>query len=556
MANRVLIVGIDGGTLDIVEPLVHSGKLPNLAKLMTSGTSGRLTSVFPPITSPAWSAFLTGKNPGKHGVFDFKKSKRGIMEVPVNATDIKTDPLWRLLTRAGKTCCFLNVPMTFPPEPVTGAMVSGIPCPPTPIQTFPAELAHELDALGYRVYTKKSYYQLEKLDFVEDVLETTQRQAKAALYLMRKLNWDLFMVVFMGSDWLQHFFWKYWDPQHPHFSAAEATKYNTIPRFYELIDKIAGELMHEAGEATTTFVVSDHGFGPLHKHVYINNWLMKLHLLRMKRQKVTVRLISALLNRTGLSVEKIANLSMKYVPKPLMQRLPDSLFDDFNAFFAKLSLAPFFNVEDVEWSDTKAYCAGHIGQIWVNLKARNPNGIVKGDEYEPLREHIIARLHELTDPSDGGKVVTDVFRREEVYSGPYTSQGPDILFVMREMRYLAWEGIQHGDSIFVDPDNLSSGSHRLEGMLIAGGHGIMHDRKPLGSNLVDILPTVLHILDVPIPEDTDGRCLTDIFDSSSEFAKRPIRFETQQTSKSVNFEWSPEDKKIVEQKLRDLGYVA
>jgi predicted AlkP superfamily phosphohydrolase/phosphomutase len=232
------------------------------------------------------------------------------------------------------------------------------------------------------------------------------------------------------------------------------------------------------------------------------------------------------------------------------------LFDDFNAFFAKLSLAPFFNVEDVEWSDTKAYCAGHIGQIWVNLKARNPNGIVKGDEYEPLREHIIARLHELTDPSDGGKVVTDVFRREEVYSGPYTSQGPDILFVMREMRYLAWEGIQHGDSIFVDPDNLSSGSHRLEGMLIAGGHGIMHDRKPLGSNLVDILPTVLHILDVPIPEDTDGRCLTDIFDSSSEFAKRPIRFETQQTSKSVNFEWSPEDKKIVEQKLRDLGYVA
>src|SRR5438105_1769979 len=135
MSNRALIIGIDGGTMDIVEPLVRAGRLPNLARIMARGVSGTLSSVIPPITSPAWSTILSGKNPGKHGVFDFKRPRLGTREVPVNSTDIKADPLWRLLSRAGKTCCLLNVPMTYPPEPVNGHIVSGFPCPPAPIRT-------------------------------------------------------------------------------------------------------------------------------------------------------------------------------------------------------------------------------------------------------------------------------------------------------------------------------------------------------------------------------------------------------------------------------------
>ena len=128
--RKVICIGLDGATFDLIRPWLSKGKLPNIGRIIKDGVWGELESVIPPVSAPAWTSFMTGKNPGKHGIFGFKKEKQGTYEeLFVNRKLIKSETLWKCLSDVGKKVIVINVPLTYPPEEINGYLMSGMDTP-------------------------------------------------------------------------------------------------------------------------------------------------------------------------------------------------------------------------------------------------------------------------------------------------------------------------------------------------------------------------------------------------------------------------------------------
>jgi predicted AlkP superfamily phosphohydrolase/phosphomutase len=239
--RRVLVIGLDGATFDVMKPLVAAGRLPCIAGLMQRGVTGSLRSTLPPLTMPAWSSFITGVNPGQHGLVDFIRRQPGSYDyAPVSAADRQAESLWSMVSRQDKRVIVINVPGTYPPESVNGCLVSGMTTPSSATTfTHPPELTAELHRLtgGYRTHTGWAYSRGRVERFVRSVYDTTEVQVQAAKHLMAQQSWDLFVYVFTGTDRLQHGLWHCLDPEHPlHLQDGPNPYRETIPRFYERVD--------------------------------------------------------------------------------------------------------------------------------------------------------------------------------------------------------------------------------------------------------------------------------------------------------------------------------
>ena len=205
---KVFVVGLDGATLDLIAPWAAQGELPTLARIMREGAYGDLCTVIPPMTAPAWTSFMTGVNPGRHGIIDFVQRRAGSYAIaPVNGSHRRARSLWDLAGAAGRQVGAINVPLTYPPEPVNGFMVTGMLTPseasaPGQTYTWPPELADELDRAvgGYRIHMKPSYARGSVDEFLDDLPVLTRKQVAAAQHLMRNREWDLFALVLRGVD--------------------------------------------------------------------------------------------------------------------------------------------------------------------------------------------------------------------------------------------------------------------------------------------------------------------------------------------------------------------
>lgn len=273
----MLVIGLDGATFAQLDPLLEQGLLPNLAALRERGTHGTLQTILPAISPPAWTSAVTGVNPGKHNIFDFfHMSKTGPHALLTSALDRRAHPVWHFLNEDGLKTGIMNIPMTFPPDRVDGFFISGFPFGQAETGfTYPSELERELGDYPLDLFGE-SLPPGEEGRLLAHFVKTADAHVAAAKKLMTEKEWDLFWVVFTGTDKVQHFYWKYADPEHPLHTPAGAAQFgDAIREMYERLDRAIGELVELAGPDADVVVMSDHGFGPIYRELRLENWLAR-----------------------------------------------------------------------------------------------------------------------------------------------------------------------------------------------------------------------------------------------------------------------------------------
>jgi predicted AlkP superfamily phosphohydrolase/phosphomutase len=543
--GKVVMIGLDGAPFGVIQRLTEEGVLPNIKKLIEEGAFGPLLSSYLPETPIAWTSIVTGKNAGKHGVYDWGERVEGSYDIGLSLShSCKEPPLWEMIGEEGRKSGIFNVPLTYPPRPLNGFLVSGFDTPNTKVCfTYPDSLSEEIRSRikDYVLVEREAYTRGNERKYVDDILYVLEKKEAAALYLIDRYEMDFGLFVFMEIDHLHHKLWRLLE------EGSEEEK-RLFQEVYQRMDETVGKIVNRFDGETTFILVSDHGAGPLEGIMFINKWLMEEGWLKLKRGPSLY--LKSFLSRTNLFV-KGYRLLCKFGLGRLAKLLPASLQYDL--------ATSFISFGDVDWERTKAYAFGKYGQIFINLEGREPQGIVgPGEEYEQLLKEISQRLLKLVHPRTGGQMVREVLRKEKLYQGPMLKKAPDLSFVIGDFRYDS--SVQFGlgiDGIFGIPVFEDSGTHRREGILIASGKGIKTNFNIKGATLVDIAPTALYLLNLPIPNDMDGNVLTTMF--REDWIKgHPIRHkekESKDSSPETKTELSLEEMEMVKKRLRSLGYL-
>jgi predicted AlkP superfamily phosphohydrolase/phosphomutase len=549
--TKVLVIGLDGAPYDLIKRLSNQGKIPNITNAIENGVFGKLTSTIPPVSPTAWSSFMTGKNPGKHGIFDHGVKREGTYDFR-SGTPMEGKSLWTILSEAEKKVGVVRVPKTYPPEHVNGFMVTP-QVTSFPEATYPTSLERELkqEIEDFEASLKVPYPPGKEKDFIEDLRRSVKKKANETLYLMERYEWDFFMTVFFDGDTVQHFFWKYLDPNHPLYDSKEAEKFgDIIINYYELIDDVIGNIFKRIENDTTIVIMSDHGAGSVYKNFYINEWLQTLGLLKLNEKPKTEFLTEETLIQNKF-VQSLFSLLMKLIPFPFLKK---------RLFKAAYSLVPSASfLPDINWPNTKVYSTGGGGycSIFINLEGSAPQGTVKpGKEYEQLRSQITNILYELKDPKTNEKIIDKVYKREELYEGPNSIKAPDLLGVIKDFSYSALSSCRsEGGAFFVPLTKTDlSGVHRLNGTFIIKGPHIKKGVEIKKAKIIDLVPTILHLMNVPAPLDIDGSVLKEIFKPDSPLVKRKTEYQPPSVEKEKRY-LSEEDEEKIKERLKRLGYI-
>ncbi|MGH2536681.1 MAG: alkaline phosphatase family protein [Candidatus Promineifilaceae bacterium] len=537
---RTLIVGIDGATFDLVRPWAAAGHLPNLARLMEEGAHGPLASTLPPVTSPAWPSFMTGCNPGKHGVFDFIQAKGNDFSL-VNSSQIRQPTLWQRLSAAGYRAGVLNVPVTYPPQPINGFMVTGILSPTGGQICYPADLIGRYQAeLGdYRYAPRVQYKPGNEAEFIADLYDLVRAQAEWALKLMAAEPWDVLMVHFISLDILMHALWRFMDRSHPRHEPGPFE--HALREGYQLVDDYLGRLMEQAA-ADHVFVMSDHGFGPLHKIVNLNIFLMQAGFLKLRGDLLTRLRAGAF--RRGLTPAGVYHLLERLGLQNLAARASK---ETRNQIVAKL-----LSFDSVDWRRTRAYSLGHVGQIYLNLAGREAQGVVRPEEYDGTLKALIEALGELRDEA-GRPLVSQIISRAEAHHGPFAADGPDLHLVLDDYKMIAFPLFATNGEVVTEQIRGDSGCHRREGVFIAWGAEVGAGLALAEADITDVAPTLLHLLGRPVPAVMDGRVIESIFKR-----RREVAFEEEGQDdgyRPAGEALSVEETAQIEARLRSLGYL-
>ena len=272
MSEKIIVIGLDGATFDVIIPMIQRGKLPNIAEVMKDGTSGELISTIPSDTPPAWSSFMTGKYPDKHGVFYFNHHSPNPLELkfrPVNSTSIKTDTLWDNLSRNSKRMILINVPLTYPTPKINGIVISGLMTPPNRDDyIYPPEMRDEINKIagGYRLdpnpLENPATLGITPEQWISELFDIEEKRGKVAKYLLNNASWDFFMVVFSLTDRISHRCWEQYN--------CMDKSIDPVSKAYKTVDRLIGELLSGVDKKTSLIILSDHGFGAV-KRIFFTN---------------------------------------------------------------------------------------------------------------------------------------------------------------------------------------------------------------------------------------------------------------------------------------------
>ena len=553
--GKVITIGLDGATFDLIKPWVADGYLPTLRRLMEEGAHGTLRSTLPPMTAPAWTSFATGCNPGKHGLYDWvAREPDSYKFTPVTALDGRAPTLYTMIGEYDRKVLALNVPMTYPPVSVNGVMVSGMPTPSTKVTfTYPESTYQEIvSAIGdYVLYPDpgEAYSDSGIDSFLDRLYRCTDLRMKAFDYLRTREEADFAMMVFNGTDTISHAMWKFMDREHPLHDPQKYDQYgHAIRDYYQYVDNKLAAIVDDLNDDTTLIIMSDHGFGPFHKFIHVNNWLIREGFMSLRsglRSRVKQTLSSA-----GFSPMNVYSTLMQLGYGKLKGRV-------VRGSGQGLLKTLFLSFEDVDWTETKAYSMGNVGQIYINVRGREPLGSVEpGAEYEGVRERVMSHLRELRDPDTGEEIVESIYRREEVYQGEEAEHAPDIIFIPKRLEYFGFGEYEFGSHKIVDPMKRGiSGTHRMNGIFLAYGAAVRPGVEVEGASLVDLAPTILHMMSVPIPEHVDGRVLDELFLPDFEPAPVNGQHRSHDEAYSLGEGLTEEEKQIVSERLRNLGYI-
>jgi predicted AlkP superfamily phosphohydrolase/phosphomutase len=452
--------------LDCAEPSLvfdrWADRLPNLTGLAERGRHGPLASTVPPITIPAWPAMLTSRDPGALGLYGFRnRIDHSYAQLEV-ASSLRLDrpALDQILSRRRMTSIMLGVPLTYPPRPLRGLMVSGPLTPGRDAEfTFPPHLKAELDrAAGGRYRIDVSGFRTADKDGLIDALNrTTDARFQAAGHLIDYYDWDLFMMVEMGVDRVQHGFWRFSDPAHRAWRPGHRYE-NVILDYYRRVDRWVGRLIDRAPPETLILVVSDHGAQALEGGFALNQWLIEQGHLRLIR-----------------------------TPDPPRRPYPDL----------------------IDWPNTAAWAeGGYFGRVFVNQAGREPQGTVPADRREAFLDRLTAEVEAIVKP-DGSPMGNRVLRPERIYR---EARGvpPDLMVFLGDLTWRAAAPAGAGQPLYLTENDTGpdDANHAPHGVFI----GAVKDRPLLagrldGLTLYDVAPTVLDYLGVDPPPDMIGRSI-------------------------------------------------
>jgi predicted AlkP superfamily phosphohydrolase/phosphomutase len=466
-----------------------------------------------------------------------------------NGARVRQKTLWRLLSEAGKSVGAMGVPMTYPPESVNGYVVAGLETPGRHATfTYPAELHEELrtavgeyDLHGDFVDVRDPGVYLDRL------LGMIDNQAKAACYLLTNRPTDLSVVVLGMTDRAQHCFWRFWDSTHPAFEDSVPDRVtNAMRHTYRRVDTALASMIESVPEPKNVMVVSDHGFAPCHKLVRLSQWLEERgHLVSQSQQAVGFSLLRGVWAQAS-----------RYAPRWLKDWLKNSLPG------LRDQVASFLLLSRVDWSQTKAFaiCTQH-GYVYLNQKERFPQGIVGAEEAEALLRQLRNELTELVDPETGECMVAKVHATRDLYPGPLMEELPDLIVEWKEGYIARSDAKERRDGAIVQPLGQSiedwSGAHDRNGILLADGPNLRSPGVIQGARLMDVAPTLLHLLGEPVPDTMSGDVLTDLFreDWLRENPVRRVKADPGAAPTAPEQPFSPEDEAALEERLRDLGYM-
>jgi predicted AlkP superfamily phosphohydrolase/phosphomutase len=517
--SPVVVFGLDGATWEIAQPLIEAGRMPNLARLVAQGVAGSLASTVPPISAAAWTTFLTGQNPGRHGVYQFRKMDMrqygGYRDEFATSQDYVGRSFLELAGQRGRRVAAIGVPMTYPPFPVNGFLVSGFPRPFGPrAHAYPPAKA---EALGRWDEVQDSFnFSLSAAKTVETSDYWVRKYTDIALQALAEERFDLFLVVWNSTDNIPHLFWKYTDPRFPAYDAAGAPQFgDVINHQYEVADGEIGRLLAALPdlEQTTILVMSDHGMGPYpHRQVHFGAWLAQGGFLTAKKGAASQPSL------VGQAVRQVRRRLSRQWMERLRSRMPADLRADL--------YARQMNLDQIDWSATEAYrlkVFPSVEGIVLNVRGRQPQGIVEsGAAYETLRDRLLSELADLLDPETGQPIVARASRREDLFEGPYVDDIPDILLELHPA-YTGGSALQGSLVTALSLDELSaySGSHSPEGLFVFNGPAVRRGHRLEGAHIQDLAPTLMHIMGLPVASWMDGRVLASVFEPA---AARPVAY--------------------------------
>lgn len=481
-SRKIFVLGLDGVSWDQLNPLMKEGVLKNLKSICAKGVSGRMESIIPPETVPAWFAIATGLNPGKTGVFDYvnRTSRDSHAIVPLSPNCYSQRSIWDYLGKNGYEVGLFGYPTMSPPLEVQGFCVSGPDRSWEHPLAFPEGLEQELNDItgGYEdhINLRNPKYRKNIDTFFTDLNRIIKKQCNAIKYLAEKKNWDFFFAVFTFTDWMEHMLCKYYDTSHPdHDPPASREVLKKYHETWAIIDEFIGGLKSMLSEETLMMIISDHGSGPVASAFYANTWLERMGWLRKKRGWKQ-RVAGNLKLFDGKSHSRYGSRVFRILRNRILKI--KNIMDMIDVE-SSLAISPDHNV--------MAGCL-HLTQA--------------GKKIPGFRDKLVQELRELPQKIDGIESV-EIYLPEETYHGECVGLSPDIIFAIN--KYGCTVEVDFNDKPFSASPSLPwrSGGHAPMGIFIGSGDGVAPQTLER-LHILDMAPTILAFYCVPVPANMDG----------------------------------------------------
>jgi predicted AlkP superfamily phosphohydrolase/phosphomutase len=530
MTRDVLLIGLDGATFDILDPLMEEGAMPALRELIDAGARATLRSTVPALTPPAWTSLVTGRGPGAHGIFDFfrKDDEASPLFRFLTSQDVASPAMWSYANNEQLQSTVLNFPLTFPAPKVSGHILPGgfMPWRQLRLGCHPEGLFDRLRALPSFNPRELALDMTQEAKAIEgcsadeyepwvDMHIRRERQWVDIVQYLRKTEPSAFTaLMFDGTDKIQHLCWRFIDPALRETLASpwDRRVRDKVREYYSRLDTLIAELRESFADATIV-VASDHGFGPQVRTFYVNSWLERMGLLAWREGQAP-----ASGDATKLGLDQLAR-----------------------------------HVYQIDWSRTRAFAPMPSGNGVHIVKAdqAHPHGVPAG-EYRAFRDDLAARLLELRDPETNEPVVLRVSPREALFSGPHLSLAPDLTLELHDGGLFSI--LSSSESVRRRP--LPTGTHRPEGIFIAAGPEIRRGVRLEPLSILDVAPLLLHQLGLPIPAVLEGHLPVGAVEPQA-LTSRPPRYDDISPALTGvgDAALDPEAEAEILERLQALGYV-
>jgi len=515
IGEKTIVLGLDGAHFELIKPWIEAGHLPNIERAIDGGVTADLHSVHPPVTSPNWKAYATGKNPGKLGIFWWENVDMSDERVYYPKQRKSQHPeFWEIIGNHS-SAGVVNVPTTYPPRNVEPFIVAGAPDADDSGYTYPEELEKEVEErLDYRV-TKSTPIKNQPEKAADEIADLIDLRFRTAKYLLQEYDPEFLQVTTFYLNSLHHYFWdgkktlEGWKVVDEHFGDFLDQKYNVV-------------------------LMSDHGSTEIDTVFHVNTWLEQQGYLTPDLG------VSEAMGRLGITTERLVGLSTKLGIRELAKRTaPKWLLDRIPSSEGEVQRES--KTSNLDWGETTALASGQ-GPVYIDKQV---------PDYRQVRNELEKKLTNLTGPN-GTRIAADVHRGEEVYNGPYVEEAPDLVIEQTDGVHI--QGGLGRDEVFSHPENDGwRGENKGIGLFVASGPDFNSERIEKLS-ILDLAPTMLHLHDCEIPHSLDGEVRSEVYRESSDAFHREVAFDEQEFITPHDTQ-SPETDERVQNRLKDLGYM-